>query len=77
MGGWAHVELPRAAVLQADPEAVELIAGLVERLFERDPKARCERRPAPAAPAPAQVAVGVSHNDQKDHLRRPGRARLV
>jgi hypothetical protein len=67
--GWAHVELPRAPVLQADPEAVELIASLVERLFERDPKTRCERRPASAALVPGQVAVGVSHNDQKDNLR--------
>jgi hypothetical protein len=67
--GWAHVELPRAAVLQADPEAVALIANLVGRLFERNPKARCERTPNPTALAPAQVAVGVSHNDQKDHVR--------
>ena len=67
--GWAHVELPRAPVLQADPEAVELIARLVERLFERDPAARCERRPTPATLVPAQVAVGVSHNDQKDNVR--------
>ena len=56
-------------VLQADPEAVELIAQLVERLFERDPAARCERRPTPATLVPAQVAVGVSHNDQKDNVR--------
>jgi hypothetical protein len=67
--GWAHVELPRAAVLQADPEAVGLLADFVERLFERGPKARCELRPSLTALAPAQVAVGVSHNDQKDHLR--------
>jgi hypothetical protein len=67
--GWAHVELPRAPVLQADPEAVELIARLVERLFERDPAARCERKPTPSTLAPAQVAVGVSHNDQKDNVR--------
>lgn len=67
--GWAHVELPRAAVLQADPEAVGLIADLAERLFDRDPRARCERQPVPTALSPTQVAVGVSHNDQKDQLR--------
>jgi hypothetical protein len=67
--GWAHVELPRAPVLQADSEAVELIASLAERLFEREPKVRCERRPLSATLAPSQVAVGVSHNDQKDQLR--------
>jgi hypothetical protein len=67
--GWAHAELPGAAVLQADPEAVALIADLVERLFDRNPRVRCERNPALAALSPAGVAVGVSHNDQKDQLR--------
>src|SRR5262249_30775122 len=67
--GWAHVELPRAAVLQADPEAVQLIIALVRRLFDRGPEVRCERRPRPAGLRPEQVAVGVSHNDQKDFLR--------
>jgi hypothetical protein len=67
--GWAHLELPQAAVLQADPEAVEVIAGLVRRLFDRKPRARCERHPEPAELRPEQVAVGVSHNDQKDLLR--------
>jgi hypothetical protein len=67
--GWAHVELPRAAVLQADPEAVALIADLAARLFHRNPRVRCERVPALAALTPERVAVGVSHNDQKDQLR--------
>ena len=67
--GWAHVELPRAAVLQADPEAVALIADLVEQLFERNPRVRCERHTLLAPLLPQQVAIGVSHNDQKDHLR--------
>jgi hypothetical protein len=67
--GWAHVELPRAAVLQADPEAVDLLATLVRRLFDRGPEARCERRPGLACLRPEQVAVGVSHNDQKGLLR--------
>jgi hypothetical protein len=67
--GWAHVELPRAPVLQADPETIDLLATLVQRLFERGPEARCERRPKLAALHPRQVAVGVAHNDQKDLLR--------
>jgi hypothetical protein len=67
--GWAHVELPRAAVLQADPESVELLVALVTRLFARGPEARCERRPRLQPVEPGQVAVGVSHNDQKDLLR--------
>ncbi|WP_020473472.1 AAA family ATPase [Zavarzinella formosa] len=67
--GWAHVELPRAAVLQADPEALALITDLVGRLFDRSPNVRCERVPALAALPPERVAVGVCHNDQKDQLR--------
>ncbi len=67
--GWVQVELPQAAVLQADPEAVGLIAKLVARLFDRLPRVRCEREPALAELTPGRVAVGVSHNDQKDQLR--------
>jgi hypothetical protein len=67
--GWAHVELRRAAVLQADPEAVQHVAGLVRRLFERSPEVRCERQPRRTQLRPEQVAVGVSHNDQKDFVR--------
>jgi len=67
--GWVHLELPRAAVLQADPEAIGLLARCVRRLFERGPEVCCERRPEAAGLRPEQVAVGVSHNDQKDFLR--------
>jgi AAA domain len=67
--GWAHVELPRAPVLQADPKTVEVLATLVRRLFDRCPEVRCERQPHPGALRPEQVAVGVAHNDQKDFVR--------
>jgi hypothetical protein len=63
------LELPRAAVLQADPEAVESLTSLVQRLFDRGPEVRCERQSKPAALRPEQVVVGVSHNEQKDFLR--------
>ena len=68
--GWAQLELPRAAVLQTDPEAVECLAGLVQRLLLRSPEVCCERRRSPALLRPEQVAVGVAHNDQKDLVRR-------
>jgi len=67
--GWAHVELPDAAVLTADPETIELIVGLVRRLAERGPTVACERTPTLTPLAPERIAVGVSHNDQKDLLR--------
>ena len=56
-------------MLPADPEAVDYLANLVQRLFDRGPRVRCERQLAPAPLRPEQVAVGVSHNDQKDFLR--------
>jgi hypothetical protein len=67
--GWAHVELPHAAVLQVDPEAIDLLASLVRRLLERGPRVRCERSPRPVSLRPEQIAVGVSHNDQKAFVR--------
>jgi len=67
--GWAHVELPGAAVLSADPETLETIVGLVERLFERRPTLRCEWSPEWHPLERHRVAVVVAHNDQKDLLR--------
>jgi hypothetical protein len=67
--GWAHVELPPAPVLQADPEMIDLIIALVRRLFERHPQLRCERNPSWTDLQPRGLAIGVSHNDQKDLLR--------
>jgi hypothetical protein len=46
-----------------------LLAGLVRRLFDRGPEVRCERQANLVRLRPEQVAVGVSHNDQKDFLR--------
>lgn len=67
--GWAHVELSRAPVLPADPETVDLFVNLVARLFERGAEVQCERQRSRARLRQDQVAVGVSHNDQKDLLR--------
>jgi hypothetical protein len=67
--GWAHIELPDAPVLTADPETVGLVVDLLSRLAERAPQVRCERTPAPASLSASRIAVGVSHNDQSDQLR--------
>lgn len=67
--GWAHLELPESAVLTADPEAIETIVALVRRLFERKPRVRCERHRSWGELRSDQVAVAVSHNDQKALLR--------
>src|SRR5262249_55445731 len=67
--GWAHVELPRPAILQVDPETIDLLTALASRLFVRGPEVCCERQLLPTGLRPEKVAVGVSHNDQKDFLR--------
>jgi hypothetical protein len=67
--GWAHIELPDAPVLTADPETIGLIVDLLSRLAERAPRVRCERMPALTSLSASRIAVGVSHNDQSDQLR--------
>jgi hypothetical protein len=67
--GWAHLRLPRCPVLQTDPEAIDLIVGVTRRLLEREARVRCERHHELGQLPAHRVAVGVSHNDQKDLLR--------
>jgi hypothetical protein len=73
--GWAHLVLPRAPVLPADPEAIDLTVAVLARLFARGPRVTCERAATPTNLTPGRVAVGVSHNDQKDLLRAALNAR--
>ena len=67
--GWAYLVLPRADVLTADPDTIELIVGLLTRLLARSPQLRDERNVGWRELRMADVAVAVSHNDQKDYLR--------
>jgi hypothetical protein len=67
--GWAHVTLPGAPVLTADSATAELIRDLVIRLFARNTRTISENHESAAHLQPRHVAVGVSHNDQKDLMR--------
>jgi hypothetical protein len=67
--GWAHLELPQAPVLTADPEMISLIVGLVRRISQRGPEITGEYTNGFVALRPRQIACGVAHNDQKDYLR--------
>lgn len=67
--GWSHLLLPGAPVLVADPASANLIVDLVTRLFARSAASRCENRPELTALSPGDIAIGVSHNDQKDLVR--------
>jgi AAA domain len=67
--GWAHVTLPGAPVLTADPATAVIIRELVHRLLARSAQVTCENRVGLSDLRPSDIAVGVSHNDQKDLLR--------
>jgi hypothetical protein len=67
--GWAHVTLPGAPVVVADPATAQIVVQLASRLLARNARAICENRAGFEALRPADVAVGVSHNDQKDLVR--------
>lgn len=67
--GWAYVTLPGAPVLTADPATAVIIRELVHRLLARSAQAACENRNGLTDLRPSDIAVGVSHNDQKDLLR--------
>jgi hypothetical protein len=69
ISGWTHVTLPGTPVLRADLATGQLISDLVLRLFARTAEVACEIRTSFAQLRPDEVAVGVSHNDQKDLVR--------
>lgn len=67
--GWAHLELDGLALSLADPQTIEVILQLVRDLFSRKPTVRCERQVEPRPLEHGDVAIAVSHNDQKNLLR--------
>jgi hypothetical protein len=67
--GWAHLELPDAAVLTCDPDTIAAIIDCVSRLRHRAAQLRSEHNHDWHDLTPQRIAVGVSHNDQKDLLR--------
>jgi hypothetical protein len=68
--GWAHLELPATAVVAADPETIETIVRLIRRLLARSPKTRCENIKRTKALPASEIAVAVSHRDQRSLLRQ-------
>ena len=65
--GWGLLELPAAYVPASDPEAVAAIVDVVTRLLSVGARVHDERGWRPLAPA--DVAVGVVHRDQRARLR--------
>ena len=67
--GWAHVEMAGAALALADPSTIEFILELLQRLLDRGPVAQCETHRRAKPVQANEIAVAVSHNDQKNLLR--------
>jgi len=66
--GWAHIELPAGHVVSADPDTIATITNLVQRLLDRNPVGHCERHPHGRPLTEHDIAIAVSHNDQKNYL---------
>lgn len=68
--GWAWVRLPETPVITADPLTIEVITNLVRRCLARGLELRDEKTKGTwRAATEDDLAVVVSHNDQKDNLR--------
>jgi hypothetical protein len=65
--GWAYLELDDLPMPQADPEAVEAIVNVVKELIITDITVMDEY--GARRLQPNNIAVGVSHRDQRDHVR--------
>lgn len=65
--GWAFIELDDLPVPQSDPEAVEAIVNVVMELLQADITVEDEN--GIRRLEPSDMAVGVSHHDERDHIR--------
>jgi hypothetical protein len=67
--GWAYLVQKSAPLIAADPTTVDRIVRLVRRIDALEVKLSCEQSSEPRPLAREDIAVVVSHNDQKDALR--------
>ncbi len=65
--GWAYLELDDLPMPQTDPEVVEAIVDVVKELLEAD--ITIEDEHGTRSLLPSDIAVGVTHRDQRDHVR--------
>jgi hypothetical protein len=65
--GWAYLELGDMPMPQADPDAVEAIVEVVRELVASDITVEDEAGARPLDPT--DIAIGVTHRDQRDHVR--------
>lgn len=65
--GWAYLELDDLVMPQTDPEAIEVIVDVVRELLEAD--ITIEDEYGTRGLLPSNIAVGVTHRDQRDRVR--------
>ena len=65
--GWAYLELDDLPMPQTDPQAIDAIVCIVRELLEAD--ITIEDENGTRMLQPSDVAVGVTHRDQRDHVR--------
>lgn len=65
--GWAYVELDDLVMPQTDPEVIDAIVDVVQELIAAD--ITVEDEYATRLLRPRNIAVGVTHRDQRDHVR--------
>jgi hypothetical protein len=65
--GWAYFELDDLPMPQTDPEAVAAIVDIVKELLATD--LTVEDEYGTRGLQPSDIAVGVTHRDQRDHVR--------
>jgi len=66
-GGWAYLELDDLPMPQTDPEAVAAIVDVVKELL--DAHITIEDEYGTRGLQPGDIAVSVTHRDQRDHVR--------
>lgn len=65
--GWAYFELDDLPMPQTDPDAVRAIVDVVKELLEAN--MTIEDEYGIRSLRPSNIAVGVTHRDQRDHVR--------
>lgn len=65
--GWAYIELDNLPMPRTDPEAVSAIVNVAMELLRAD--VTVEDEYGTRRLRPTDIAVGVSHKDQRDHIR--------
>ncbi|WP_201408620.1 AAA domain-containing protein [Mycobacterium paraintracellulare] len=65
--GWAYLQLDDLVMPQTDPEAIDAIVDVIQELLRGD--ITVEDEYGTRILQPRNIAIGVTHRDQRDHVR--------